>query len=195
MQSVPAPSDLRAHAVQVVGQGDDLGLSGRVEDARGSTRARVAAIKMFSVPPTVGKSRWMSAPTSSSTSPWIMPFFSSKRQPRASRPRRCRSMGRVPMAQPPGRDTRASPHRASKRAENEDRRPHLANDVVGRFAERDAGRVDPKVGVGRWTRAMGSPWGSGWGSPCGPAARAWPRCPRDPGRLRSGAHPGRAATR
>ena len=77
--------------------------------------ARLAAIIRFSVAPTLGTRRKMRSPfnrpppgtsaTTSSSRIWID-------APRISRPFRCRSIGRAPMAQPPGKLSTARPKRA-----------------------------------------------------------------------------------
>ena len=54
------------------------------------------------------------------------------------------------MAQPPGSDTRARPHRASERPEDEDRGPHLADQIVGGGNRRDVfGRQFDYMPAGR----------------------------------------------
>ena len=53
-----------------------------------------------------------------------------------------RSTGRVPMAQPPGIDTLASPMRATSGADHPEARPHLGDQLVGRGGVDDVGRRD-----------------------------------------------------
>ena len=68
---------------------------------------------MFSVAPTLGKGRMISVPRSFSARQQISPASSSISAPICRRAARCRSMGRFPSWHPPGRDSRASPQRAS----------------------------------------------------------------------------------
>ena len=70
----------------------------------------------------------------------------------------CRSTGRVPMAQPPGSDTRASPQRAKQRPQHQDRGAHLAHEVVGRRGRDDTPGVELQhVAVLVWRFAR-RPW-------------------------------------
>ena len=78
-----------------------------------SPSARTAAIMIFSVAPTLGKSRTIRDPTSFSASASIYPCSELKRTPRASSPLRCISMGRGPKSSPPGRATLAFPYVAT----------------------------------------------------------------------------------
>ena len=68
---------------------------------------------MFSVAPTLGKGRTISAPFSSGAEQKISPPSSRISAPICRRADRCRSMGRLPSWQPPGRDSLASPQRAT----------------------------------------------------------------------------------
>ena len=47
-----------------------------------------------------------------------------------------RSTGRVPIAQPPGSETVATPMRAKQRPNDPEARPHLGDELIGR------GRID-----------------------------------------------------
>src|SRR6195952_4961031 len=69
--------------------------------------ASTAAIKMFSVAPTLGKSRPICAPRSRSAAPTTMPCSMLIVAPSARRPLWCMSRGREPMASPPGSATLA----------------------------------------------------------------------------------------
>ena len=53
---------------------------------------------------------------------------------------RCMSTGRVPMAQPPGSDTLASPQRAEQRPQHPEAGAHLGDEFIGR------GGVDDGLG-------------------------------------------------
>ena len=75
--------------------------------------ASTAAMSRFSVPVTVGRSKTNFAPRNFCADASTYPCVSSMRAPSAARPFRCWSMGRAPMAQPPGSETRARPSRAS----------------------------------------------------------------------------------
>ncbi len=79
-------------------------------------RASVAAIITFSVPVTVTLLKWMSAARkrpSLGARATTLPASSFTSAPNASNPARCKSIGRVPIAQPPGKETFALPKRAS----------------------------------------------------------------------------------
>ena len=69
--------------------------------------ASTAAIRMFSVAPTLGKSRLICAPRSSVASPTTDPCSISIRAPSARSPLWCMSSGREPIASPPGSATLA----------------------------------------------------------------------------------------
>ncbi len=75
--------------------------------------ANAAAMRMFSVAPTLGNSSVTGAPLKPSAQPRTYPCSSSNVAPSASSPDRCMSIGREPKSSPPGSATRASPHRAS----------------------------------------------------------------------------------
>src|SRR5205823_2024689 len=75
--------------------------------------AVAAAIIRFSVPVTVGMSRWMVAPLRRSARATYSPPSSSTLAPISRKPTRCCSTRRMPMSSPPGLATRASPRRAS----------------------------------------------------------------------------------
>ena len=79
--------------------------------------ASTAAVIIFSVAPTLGKSRYMVSPTRPCPPATASTYPSSSQTvmiaPRASKPLRCRSIGLLPMAQPPGRCTFARPFLAS----------------------------------------------------------------------------------
>ena len=74
--------------------------------------ASAAAIKRFSVAPTLGYSRMTRAPSRRSARPSMYPWLAVKVAPSSFRARRCMSIGRWPKSSPPGTDTRASPNRA-----------------------------------------------------------------------------------
>jgi hypothetical protein len=76
--------------------------------------ASVAAIIRFSVPVTVWMSKAMRAPVRRAASASTYPWSSRMVAPSFSSPIRWRLMGRGPMAQPPGSETRARPYRATK---------------------------------------------------------------------------------
>src|SRR5262245_32681782 len=76
-------------------------------------RAATAAIRTFSVAPTLGKSRFTTAPRSPLVSPTRNPCSEENVAPIFSRPLMCRSIAREPMLQPPGIATLALPKRAS----------------------------------------------------------------------------------
>ena len=81
-------------------------------------RASVAALMMLAVPSTVlpkGPPRKTVAPLSPPAGAFATtsPFDRLMVAPRAARPLRCRSIGRGPIAQPPGMEIRACPRRAS----------------------------------------------------------------------------------
>ena len=77
------------------------------------TPGQAVAVRMvFSVAPTLGKLRMMSPPRRSRASHRISPPCSRMETPSFRREERCRSMGRWPISQPPGRLSRARPHRA-----------------------------------------------------------------------------------
>mmetsp|Transcript_27491 Transcript_27491/g.50825 ORF Transcript_27491/g.50825 Transcript_27491/m.50825 type:complete len:305 (+) Transcript_27491:1833-2747(+) len=76
--------------------------------------ANVAAIRMFSVAPTEAKASSITAPLRPfGALACRYPSFSSISAPSFSRPKMCKSIGRAPIAQPPGKDTTACPRRAS----------------------------------------------------------------------------------
>ena len=79
-------------------------------------RASTAALRTLAVPVTVGPQgplRSMVAPLSRRARATTQPRSSRKSAPRAASPLRCRSTGRSPMRQPPGRGTMARPRRAN----------------------------------------------------------------------------------
>ena len=67
---------------------------------------------MFSVAPTLGKERVISHPCGFSHQAVICPPSSWMATPSFRKAARCRSMGRGPSSQPPGKVMRALPHRA-----------------------------------------------------------------------------------
>ena len=71
--------------------------------------AATAAMRRFSVAPTLGKSSEMIAPRSSVARPSRNPCSESNVAPIRSSPLMCRSIVREPMLQPPGMATRARP--------------------------------------------------------------------------------------
>ena len=75
--------------------------------------ATTAAIRMFSVAPTLGKSKSISAPCNRDARPMMPSAVTSNVAPIASSPRRCMSMGRPPKSSPPGNAISISPHRPS----------------------------------------------------------------------------------
>ncbi len=79
-------------------------------------RASTAALRTLAVPVTVGPQgplRSMVAPLSRRARAITQPRSSRKSAPRAASPLRCRSTGRSPMRQPPGKGTMARPRRAN----------------------------------------------------------------------------------
>ena len=75
--------------------------------------ANVEAIKIFSVAPTETNGKFISQPLSPlGAVAFTYPPFKSMVAPKASKAERCKSIGLVPIAQPPGIDTLASPHLA-----------------------------------------------------------------------------------
>ena len=74
-------------------------------------RASTAAMRMFSVAPTLGKSRPITAPRSSVAEPTTLPCSMLIDAPIARSPDWCMSSGREPIASPPGRATWACRHR------------------------------------------------------------------------------------
>ena len=108
--------DLRAHLVETIGEVDDLGLARRVLDQRvamgerrGHQRGMRAADRHF------GKMDFAADKTFRRGGVHIAGFDRDV-APSFSSAMRRRSTGRVPMAQPPGSETRASPMRASSGA-------------------------------------------------------------------------------
>ncbi len=75
--------------------------------------ASTAAMRMFSVAPTLGKSSQIWAPRSTSARATTRPCSISVVAPSLRRPAWCMSSGREPMASPPGSGTTARRHRAS----------------------------------------------------------------------------------
>ena len=73
--------------------------------------AKTAAVKMFSVAPTEGKSKRMVEPRSSEASATTAPCSMRVVAPSFSKPVWCISSGREPMASPPGSATLACPQR------------------------------------------------------------------------------------
>ena len=122
-------------------------------------RASTAALSTFAVPVTVGPRgplMSMVAPRRRRARPITQPRSSRKSAPRAANPFRCRSTGRSPMRQPPGRGTMARPRRASSgpstqklariRRTNCQRRADRP--PIGRFQPQRAvapGNVEPQV--------------------------------------------------
>ena len=76
--------------------------------------ARQAAINKFSVPVTVTVSKTISAPLRPEAVARIYPPSTSILAPMDVSACKCMSTGRVPIAQPPGRETSACPKRANK---------------------------------------------------------------------------------
>jgi len=64
--------------------------------------ARAAAIMMFSVAPTLGKSRYILEPLRRLHDPLIKPCSNLILAPKASNPLICKSIGRLPILHPPG---------------------------------------------------------------------------------------------
>ena len=89
-----------------------------------SPSAPMAAIRMFSVAPTLGKGSSMTPPRRRSQRQRSSSPDCSTRTPIASRAFRCRSMGLRPIQQPPGSHRHASPQRArsAPRKTTEERR-------------------------------------------------------------------------
>ena len=75
--------------------------------------ASTAAIRMFSVAPTLGKSSQICAPRSSSACATTRPCSISMVAPSLRSPAWCMSSGREPIASPPGSGTTARRHRAT----------------------------------------------------------------------------------
>ena len=97
--------------------------------------AVTAASRIFSVAPTLGRARRISAPRSpSGARPQILSPSSEKQTPICSSARRCRSMGRLPITQPPGYSITMLPQRASKapRRHREERIPVMASAGISR---------------------------------------------------------------
>ena len=59
-----------------------------------------------------------------------------------------RSTGRVPMAQPPGSDTRASPQAREQRREHPEARPHARDEFIGRGGVDDFARGEMNRAAG-----------------------------------------------
>ena len=110
MIEVPAPSTFAPMAHSMLARSTISG-SRAAFSMMVRPSATTDAISMFSVAPTLGKSRTMSAPRKPfGVVAWRNPCFISKTTPSASKPTRCMSMGRAPIWQPPGMATRASPN-------------------------------------------------------------------------------------
>ena len=78
-----------------------------------SPLACTAAVRMFSVAPTDGKSRVMCAPCKLSARASMLPFDKSNSAPIAVSPAMCISIGRVPKSSPPGISSRTWPLHAN----------------------------------------------------------------------------------
>ena len=116
--------------------------------------ASTAAIMTLSVPRTVGPNlprRLITAPFSFGAKTFTLPFSTRTAAPSASKPFRCKSIGRSPMTQPPGSETVASLHRPSSGPEHANRRAHLAHDFVGRDRVRSSPPCTATVPLARST--------------------------------------------
>ena len=67
-----------------------------------------AAIIIFCVAPTLGKPKGISAPFKLSDFAWMYPWTLVISAPNISKPFKCKSTGREPIAHPPGNETTAS---------------------------------------------------------------------------------------
>ena len=97
-------------------------------------RPEHAAISAFSVAPTVtnGKHDLRAVQPLGRLALRRSLRSSSISAPNASKAFRCRSTGRVPMAQPPGNETRACAAARQQRPQHQNRGAHLAHQIVGR---------------------------------------------------------------
>ena len=101
----------------------------------------MAASMAFSVAPTLGMLRTISAPVRPGAVQFRLPPSSRMQAPKVRRADRCRSMGRAPMAQPPGYDSSAWPHRARMAPRNTtDERMRRMNGAA-QVAQNGHGRV------------------------------------------------------
>ena len=75
--------------------------------------ANTAAVTMFSVAPTLGNEKAISAPWRRSAVACSSPWANLNEAPIASRPATCMSIGRAPKSSPPGIDRRTSPQRVN----------------------------------------------------------------------------------
>ena len=112
MRPVPAPS-IRApivvrHCARSMISGSIAAFSSTVRPS-----ARVAAISTFSVAPTLTMSNTTRAPRRRFAVALTKPWSTLTWAPSACMPLRCWSIGREPIAQPPGSDTSAAPYFAS----------------------------------------------------------------------------------
>ena len=153
------PVDPRAHRDQAVGEVDDLGLArGVVEHGLALGEAR---------PPSAGSRSRRPRPAGSAIAAPFRPprragVRCSRRRcsisaPIGSRPLRCRSTGRAPMAQPPGSETRASPVARQQRPQHQHRGAHLAHEVVGRRRSQVIGAARSDERCGRPRRRVARP--------------------------------------
>ena len=107
--------DVRAHLLEQAAEVDDLRLARGVVEV-GPAAARTAAMTAFSVAPTDTTGKVKSPPVSRLPPGAVArtkPAAISISAPIASSAWRWRSIGRSPIAQPPGSETVASPARAS----------------------------------------------------------------------------------
>ena len=65
---------------------------------------------------------------------------------------RCRSMGRGPSSQPPGKDRRALPIREATAPKKHNGGTHLPHETVGNVAARDTARIDDQGVPSLWAR-------------------------------------------
>ncbi len=112
MMSVPAPSTFAPIAFRQFARSTTSG-SRAAFSMTVVPSARQAAIMRFSVPVTVTRSITRRVPFRRFERAWTYPCSIVISAPSACRPLMCRSTGRIPIAQPPGSDTRASPNRAT----------------------------------------------------------------------------------
>ena len=94
--------------------------------------ARVAAIIKFSVPVTVTLSNLMSAPFSRVASASTYPCSIRTSAPNVRKPLMWRSIGRAPIAQPPGSEL-APCEPGQQGTENQDGSPHCFHQFIWRF--------------------------------------------------------------
>ena len=135
--SVPMPLDLRAHRDQALGEIGDLRLArGVVEHGLALGERRRHQQVLGGADRHVGKDDARAGEAVRRRRPRRSRPSARSRRPSGSRPFRCRSTGRVPMAQPPGSDTCASPLARQQRPQHQHRGAHLAHEVVGRGGSR-----------------------------------------------------------